>query len=302
MTELERQLAAYTEQLEARSLARSADHPTPTVGVDLSEGDVIVFDLQERRDSEPAELRSRQTDDERRPARWPWLAVAAAVALIVAVVGLFNVGDEGAADLDVVDDPDPVEETDPVVDEPDPIVEPDIDAQLEPSAGTVLKDELLAAYAADDETALRALWSPDLAGTFNGGSVSSWVLLPSILDTDMTTLAPFAIDCGIGAADTIVCDYERSFDFLDDVEVVESGTWTLNHDDGVVTTLDIVNDNHAEVAAAYAAYADWLLAQSPLDWQYTFRSDAAGSMMKFDAAAAELHAEYGPQYNAQLAG
>ena len=41
MTDLGRQLAAYTDYLEERSLARSADHTSPATET----GDVIVLDL-----------------------------------------------------------------------------------------------------------------------------------------------------------------------------------------------------------------------------------------------------------------
>ncbi len=261
MTELERQLAAYTGFLEARSVARAADHTTPT---ENEQGDVIVVDLMERLDTEAGD---DSPSDGKAGRRTPVLFLAAAaVVLIVAVVALLNTGDEGAND--VVTDPDPV------VEEPEPA--PEVDpTPVAPLAEDPLQvGELVESAITTGTPALASLYAGPLDG---------------LTDIDVWS-AGFATpdfgSCSFIEAGQVSCPVEWRFDAAPE----GLPTWFETHSyvivDGLIQQQQVVRgDLGSAPDARFEPYRFWFELQNPgIDGGF----DAEG-VIRIDAGTAALH-------------
>lgn len=278
MTELERQLAAYTGFLEERSLARAADHTTPT---EQEQGDVIVVDLMERRETEDEATESSSGGWANRRTPIIFLA-AAALVLIVAVVALVNTGDEGAND--VVTTPD----GELVVTEDEPAPEPEPDAavaalDIGPIDDPARVGSLLQAAITIGAPDLAALYAPDVQLSIDGSlPVGAFDELVSTSTWAEDYVTPAYQDCTVGDDERVTCPVIWRFDGTD-LDLVEEQIFTIV--DGRIAVQANTRFGQADVAAGLEAYRFL----RGVEGSVPAGAFAADGSIGLDAASADAH-------------
>ncbi|MEO0492714.1 MAG: hypothetical protein AAF081_04780 [Actinomycetota bacterium] len=274
MTELEQQLAAYTGFLEERSLARAADHTTPT---EQEQGDVIVVDLMERRETE-----DEANEPAARRAGWrtpiAFLA-AAALALVVAVVALLNTGDEGANDVVTTPDGDPA-----VVEEAPTEPDATVDAET-PLAGAIGEPTevgvLLQSAITTGDPALVSLYADSVRLSVDGAVAAG--AFESLTTADVWTAGyatPAYEECIVGPDERVTCPVIWRFDGTD-LDLVEDQVFTI--EDGRIVAQENTRFGTVDLADGLSAYRFWLAVQGATS---TFSADGA---IGLDTGFADAH-------------
>lgn len=283
MTELEQQLAAYTGFLEERSLARAADHTTPT---EQEQGDVIVVDLMERRETEDETTESSSSDGWATRRTPIIFLAAAALVLLVAVVALLNTGDEGAndvvtdpdADAEVVEndpepepEPAPAPEAEVVATGPGPIEDPAQVGQLLQTAITIGTPDLETLYAADVQLSID--------GSLPVGAFEELVSTATWAEDYVT---PAYQACTVGDDERVTCPVIWRFDGTE-LDLVEDQVFTIA--DGRIVAQQTTRFGQADLADALESYRFLRTVQGSLP----AGAFAADGSIGLDAASAEAH-------------
>ncbi|MEM7141343.1 MAG: hypothetical protein AAF548_09955 [Actinomycetota bacterium] len=291
MSDLENQLAAYTQFLEDRSLDRAADHTTLAVtnGVaadDIEAGDVIVLDLKERTNQSAGTASALRR-------RAPLIVVAAAAALIILVICLIGFDDESSENAPA-DTETPV--TVPVDD-----AEPETDAEADVAeVETIDLGERITGAIRDGQAAtVEAIYSPDVVGVFEGTELPGEIAYPILTDVSMRDLVVVSTsDCGEWVeTGTVSCRFHHDYAFLDDITEPQSGDVTFTLADGVIVRHEQEADDFPGTLEALAPYREWVQGTDLANGPAMFNS--AGMWNGGDQAP--LHAEKSAEYNATLA-
>lgn len=304
MTDLERQLAAYTDFLEDLSTTRTADHTTPVE----QQGDVIVVDLMERMTDGGSGSEGPVSTP--RP-RWPWFAVAAAVALVVATVSLLNVGDEGASEVEVIDQPDPAPtdatlgEAEAEADAPEPepeSAEPADEVDLGPLAGdwTGLDELYNAAIDSGDRSALGDVFSSLMTVSFDGLVGDPPSGFNTMTRAGSLTLNPRRLDdCVVVDDSTVSCQVNITYPALGEVVPEHGGTITFGHDGERIVSMTEAT-NRGAITPVLVDYQAWSTENHPDDALAMW--SGPGGLLRVDDLAVEAHLRIGPLYAASLEG
>lgn len=275
---LEQQLHAYAEFLDAESLTRLPDHIT-----EPNQGDVTVVDLLTR-----AENEAPKTEGGGWGRRTPWLMAAAAAILLFIAVAYF-LPDSSSEPLDTVDTPEEqieVPDDSVVVDENSLGVNDD----LVTDEAVPASDRLMDAASIDLPEVLAGVLDPGVVVTVDGFEFPRGAGFDWLTDTSMLSLVDFDVNACEGTG-TVRCETVLDFPFLAGNAVPQLGTIEFVESNEKIVAYTSTTTNLDEAVEGLSLYRGWAVISEVEDLLFTDLGTIG-----FNADAAADHERLAPQF------